>query len=376
MAIIMIVLGTRAELIKMAPVMRELQRRKMPYFFLHAGQHDIRDMIKQLNVKAPDLILEIPEVKRGRFEISTLKALLWNLGNFWRIRQAIKRLKPKLVLVHGDTMTTAAASLAAKSIGVNPPLLAHVEAGLRSGDVFEPFPEEISRRIADFCSDICFAPTERAAGNLRRHWYFGKKVYVTGNTNIDSLKLNLPVALKRSKIKLPPKPYAVAEMHRQENIKSRKRSTSFVEVLLNVPCPIIFTLFENTRRQLEKFGLLQKLRNAKHVRLHETLPYHDFLKLFANTACIITDAGGEIEEATVLRIPCIAFRKASERQEAEEAGVAVRVGSNAKLALEYINEALTKGAFYKRAKKARNPFGEGTASKQIASIISAVQHLS
>ncbi len=370
---VLVSLGTRAELIKMAPVMNEFVRRKIDYFFLHTGQHAINDLVKALGVKPPDEALDYPERVRGRFGVSTLRAVWWNVKMFLRTRRAIKRVKPKVVVVHGDTMTTAVTAVASKSFLLTRPLLAHVEAGLRSSYLFEPYPEEISRRVTDALADLCFAPTQKAAENLVREGKRKERVFVTGNTNVDVLLENLPRA-KTSRLPLPPKPYVFAQMHRQENIRRRDRCKGFVEVLNRVKRPVVFVFLENARRQFNAFGLTAKLRASPNITLYDNLPYHDFLKVFSNADCVFTDGGGQTEEATVLKIPTVLWRRANERIEAEEAGVAVRVGSSVQQALHYINDALGHGPFWHRARKARNPFGDGKAGKRIAEVVGHVLH--
>jgi UDP-N-acetylglucosamine 2-epimerase (non-hydrolysing) len=367
---ILIVLGTRAELIKMAPVMKELNARKMKYFFLHTGQHGINDLAKELGVRKPDLVLSKPSSVRGGFGVSKLKALVWGAKIFFKTRKAIKRIRPKMVLVHGDTMSTALASFAAKSLLARP-LLAHVEAGLRSGDLQEPFPEEISRRVADFFSDYWFAPTELARENLLREGKKKERVFVTGNTSMDLLHEKVGEAAS-SREKIPRKPFLYAQLHRQENIKSRERLQAFCHVLLNAPCKVVLVLVENTRAQMEKFGLLKPITSSPRIIVKPALPYTDFLKVFSNAACVLTDGGGEIEEACALQIPCIVFRVASERQEAEKAGCALRTGCNPVKALDAIEDALAKRGVFKKISSAKNPFGSGDAGKKIVGCIEEI----
>lgn len=235
---IVIALGTRAELIKMAPVMRALTSRKVNYFFLHTGQHGIDDLLSPLGVKKPDVVLEWSASKRGRFGSATFAALLWNAKSTRRIGAVLRKLQPKVVVCHGDTMSTAAIAAACK-LYAPCALIAHVEAGLRSHDLAEPFPEELSRRFVDLLSSILFAPTQTAANNLRGVIYSGKKVVVTGNTNVDVLLENLPRA---SKLKMPaglPKgQFVFAQMHRQENIRSKERCEALVKLLKAIPAPV------------------------------------------------------------------------------------------------------------------------------------------
>jgi len=361
---IAIVLGTRAELIKMAPVMRGLAKRGVAFLFIHTGQHGIDDLLSPLGVKKPDIVLEWTSDKRGRFGSQTAKALAWNVRNARKIGKILAQARPRVVVCHGDTMSTAAIATACKLYAPSA-VLCHVEAGLRSHDLAEPFPEELSRRMTDLFSDVLFAPTSTAAANLSGVIYSGKKVFVTGNTNVDVLLENLPRARKMA-VKLPKKPFVFAQMHRQENIRSRERCAAFVKLLGEIPAPVVLVFLENARKQFEKFGLMDKLYSAPNLLVNPNLPYLKFLKIFSNAACVVTDSGGQTEEAAVLKIPTVLFRKRNERQEAEQCGVAVRAGHDSAKALHFVKQALEKGEFYKRAKASKNPFGDGKAGARIA----------
>ena len=356
---LLISIGTGGELIKMAPVMRELQKRKIDYFFLNTGQHDLTDMIKQLEVKKPDKEFHEhkDKSKRGRFK-TIPQALAWGFVKlFKRIRKTIKQSKAKYVLVHGDTMTTGLTSLVVSTMpGVR---LVHIEAGLRSKALFEPFPEEISRIITDSLTKIHLTPTHYAAAHLKRK----KDVYITGNTNIDSLQFALNKIKNKKKSK---EKYLIAKTHRQENIKSKKRLTNFVNILLNTKHKIYFIMANSTKKALEKYNLLDKLKKKKNINIINELPYLDFIKLYRDCTAILTDGGGETEEATHLKKPCIVYRHATERQEAEVIGVARRVKSNTNEALKHIEEAFnTKSKFSKTVKASECPYGDGKASKRI-----------
>ncbi len=363
---IVVALGTRAELIKMAPVMRALTNRRVGYFFLHTGQHGIDDLLTPLGVKKPDQVLEWSESKRGRFGSATFKALIWNAKSTRRIGAVFKKLLPKIVVCHGDTMSTAAIAAAAKIYSPRS-MIAHVEAGLRSHDLAEPFPEELSRRFVDLVSQVLFAPTETAARNLHGVLYIGKKVFVTGNTNVDVLLENLPRARKFKLPKgIPSGQFVYAQMHRQENIRSKERCAALVRLLKSIPAPVVFVFLENAAKQFEKFGLMEEIRSAKNIIVKPNLPYLEFLKVFSNASCVVTDSGGQTEEAAVLKIPIVIFRHRNERQEAEECGVAVRVDCDENKALHFVNEALSKREFYLRAKASNNPYGDGRAGARIA----------
>jgi len=366
---VMVILGTKAETIKMSPVLRELVRRGIPYFLLHTGQHDISNELNELGLRTPDAVLE-KSTGRGRFS-NAIHASFWNFGKLLLIRLWIKSVSPKIVLIHGDTMTTATAAIATRSFLSHRPLLAHVEAGLRSHNLREPFPEEISRRIADCASDILFCPTAFAAENVKNKHKRGKCVFVVGNTNIDSLKY----ALKKGNInpdtgRAKKNPYLLAKLHRQENIKSEKRLSEFVKILENAPMHVEFILADNTRRKMKKFGIFDRVSGLKHVSIRKDMPYIEFLKLFAGASCILTDGGGETEEACFLKVPCIEFRRFSERQEAERAGIAIRWNGNTSIVIKLI-ESIAK-IKPKHIARAKNPYGDGTAGAKIVAEIEKI----
>jgi len=167
---IAIILGTRAELIKTFPVMLELQKKKIPYYFIHTGQHNLKDLCKKFGIKNPDIILTKESKESSKFNSKKLKAIMWNIGLIFKIKKELKELKElKYVLYHGDTMTTFTASLASsKLLNSNKKYKnVHLEAGLRSFNVFEPFPEELSRRGVGIFSDILFAPSTLSKNNLK-----------------------------------------------------------------------------------------------------------------------------------------------------------------------------------------------------------------
>jgi UDP-N-acetylglucosamine 2-epimerase (non-hydrolysing) len=355
---ILICIGTSGELIKIAPVMRELQKRKIQYFFLNTGQHNLTNMIKELEVKLPNKEFRLinKKEKRGRFE-TVPEALRWGfIGLFLKLRKIIKENNPKFVIVHGDTMTTALTSIVSKTI---PKIkLAHVEGGIRSHSVREPFPEELMRKVTDTFADILFAPTDYSTKNVKHK----KEVIVTGNTNIDSLLFAL------NKIKNIPKSeerYLIAKTHRQENIKSNKRITNFIEIITKTKHKVYFILTPNTKRILEKLNLMKKLQK-KNITIVTELPYLEFIKLYRDCTTILTDGGGETEEATYLKKPCIVYRYKTERQEAEHIGVAIRVSSDVNKALNLIDSAFNKNSDWNKiTKNSKCPYGDGKASKRI-----------
>ena len=227
---IAMIIGTRAELIKIFPLMLELKNRGVPYYFIHTGQHNLKDLCEKFGVKKPDVVLSEESDKSSKFNSKQIKAIMWNLKLVFKIRKEIKKLKNlKYVLYHGDTMTTATASIATSRI-LNPFKKyknVHLEAGLRSFNNFEPFPEEISRRIVGNFSDILFAVSDIAESNLKNK----KGVIKTGNTILDSANLALEIAKKENAKPLSNKKFALITVHRHENLKSKKRMKKIIEIL-------------------------------------------------------------------------------------------------------------------------------------------------
>lgn len=343
---VLIIIGTMAELIKMIPVIQELKTKKVDFKIICLGQQDCLDLFRKFNIQNYEILTQ-PKVNRGIFENRIFKAITWGVKLFFKIKKVIRREKPKLILVHGDTLSTVAGTLAGK-ISLHPTLVGHVEAGIRSGDLGEPFPEEIARRITDTFADYLLAPTPKAIKNLK-HGFFtkNKKIILTGNTNIDVLKKNLPIALRESKMKVKGN-YIFAQIHRYENLVSKEKVEEFIELINKQKMKVILMIPHNTRIALKKYGLENSFNS--NVKIVDNIPYYDFLSIFSKAKMIITDGGGQTEEACYLGIPTIVFRNATERQEAEEAGIARKY---------YENKP------FKKIKRGNTIFGDGRASERI-----------
>ncbi len=361
---IAIIIGTRAELIKTFPVMLELEKRDIEYTFIHTGQHDLGDLVKTFGVKEPDVVLTPPpRGKTTKFWGRVSKAIAWNLEIVPRIRNEIKRRQDlKFVLYHGDTMSTAAASVASSEL-LNPGKSfknVHLEAGLRSGSIFEPFPEEISRKIADRFSDILFAVSDLSAQNLKREKQKGEIIPV-GNTIIDSANYASLLA-EKMRINAPSGEYALATVHRHENIKSRERLKNIIEILKRVPIKIYFMRYDNTERQLKKFDLLDSLKSIKNLEITEIKSYVEFIQWLKNAKILFTDGGSVQEESLVFKVPCIILRKRTERQEGLKTGLnflsEFDVERTVKKVEEYLSDEFVIPEF-------KNPYGEVGVSQRI-----------
>lgn len=360
------VLGTKAELIKCMPLMKELEKRGIDYYFIHTGQHSIIDLVKDFEVKEPDIVLYKPPKLSSRFMVKTHKAIFWVIPLIWKIKKVIKKINPTYVLYHGDTLSTAIAAIASSHL-LNPGKKwknAHLEAGLRSGDIFEPFPEEISRRIADRFSDILFAVSRGSVKNLKKERLKGKIIQV-GNTIVDSAFFSLKMAGKKFG-KLKEKNFCLINIHRHENIKSKERLEKIVDIITSVNIPAYWPLHDNTKQQLIKFGLMKKIQEKENIQISKLLSYLEFIRLLANCKYLITDGGSIQEESLVFKKPCILLRMKTEREE----GLSTGINFLTKLDVEY-NKKLIQRLEHEKFKipKFKNPYGDGKASQKIVNYL-------
>jgi UDP-N-acetylglucosamine 2-epimerase len=284
--------------------------------------------------------------------------------------------KPNRVLVHGDTTTTMAASLSAfyKKIPVG-----HVEAGLRSGDPSQPWPEEINRRVTDVIADQLFAPTARSRDNLLRENVPADKIYVTGNTVIDALleiseridrKSELAAELAaRFNFLDGDRPLLLVTGHRRESFG--QPFLSLCEAIRDLaethPIDVVYPVHLNPNVQT---AVRQVLGNVPRVHLIEPLDYLPFVYLMKRSHVILTDSGGIQEEAPSLGKPVFVMRNVTERPEAVEAGTVQLVGTDRRRIFESVSTVLTDETAYQRMSRAHNPYGDGRAARRIAAIIS------
>jgi UDP-N-acetylglucosamine 2-epimerase (non-hydrolysing) len=354
---VVVVAGTRPEIIKMAPIIRALNQVELPLIFVHCGQHYDYNMsqqfIENLELSTPDFALKIEASSPGA---QTAEIML-------KIDQLLEKIESSIVLVEGDTNTVLSAALAANKRVIP---IGHVEAGLRSFDL--RMPEEHNRRLTDHISDYMFAPTERAKANLLKENVWGK-IYLTGNTAIDAVIQHLPLAEKKSTImeKIPFKDFILATAHRAENVDDVEFLESFMEVFSKSPLPIVYPMHPRTKKRLQENSLLSKLEDMKNVMILPPLGYLDFLVLMKNCSLILTDSGGIQEEATApgIRKKVLVIRLSTERQEAVEAGFAKIVGTNKHNILAAMHEALEEETKLPSV----SPFGDGTAALKTMEII-------
>jgi len=353
---ISIILGTRPEIIKMLPVIRECEKQNIDYFILHTGQHYSynldRIFFEELELPAAKYNLDVGS---GTHAEETGKMLMG-------IEKILKEEKPDVVLVEGDTNTVLAGALAASKLHIK---VGHVEAGLRSYD--RTMPEEINRVLTDHISDYLFAPTVKARENLLREGIEKDKIFVTGNTIVDAVYQNLEIARRKvdilNKLNLNPEGYFLVTVHRQENVDVKERLKGILEGLELVynkfDLSIIYPIHPRTRKRIKEFGL----EVPKGIELIEPLGFLEFLQLEANAKLVLTDSGGVQEETCILRVPCVTLRDNTERPETLEVGSNILAGVNQEKILESVKTMLSKERNWE------NPFGDGRAGKRVAEIL-------
>lgn len=356
---ICIILGTRPEIIKMAPVIRECNARGLSYFVLHTGQHYSKNMneifFKDLNLLTPKYNLKVggqPYRKQVGVMVKNIIAVLM-------------KEKPNVVIVQGDTISALSGALAANKIGIK---LAHHEAGLRSHDA--SMLEEVIRVIIDNISDFLFAPTNDALKNLRQEGLDPGKIVVTGNTIVDAVLQNIEIANQKieilEKLNLEKKGYILITCHRAENVDKKEKLEGILkglELVFNkFNLSVIFPIHPRTKNKIAEFNLSL----PKSILPMEPVGFLEFLQLEKNAKLILTDSGGVQEEAFILGVPCVTLRDNTERPETVRHRMNIVAGTDPikilKFSCKMINKKVTK-----RVKN--NPFGGGNSAKIIIDTI-------
>jgi len=352
---ICITLGTRPEIIKMSPVIRECEKRGLDYFILHTGQHYTYNMDKiffeQLELAEAKYNLDVGS---GSHAEQTGKTLIG-------IEKILQKEKPDVVLVEGDTNTVLAGALAASKLHIK---VGHVEAGLRSYD--RNMPEEINRVLTDHCSDYLFAPTEKAKQTLLGEGISDDKIFVTGNTIVDAVYQNLSISKDRinplNDLELLPKQYFLVTAHRQENVDVEERFEGIIKGLKLVAdefgLPVIYPIHPRARKMMNHFWL-----KANGIVFIEPLDYLSFLQLESKAKLVLTDSGGVQEETCILKVPCVTLRDNTERPETLEVGSNILAGTTSNKILECTNQMFHVNNSWK------NPFGGGKTGKRIVEIL-------
>lgn len=352
---IAIIVGTRPEIIKMSPIIKECQKKKINFFVIHTHQHYSENMdllfFREINLPTPKYNLITGSGTHAQATATMLTS----------IEKILIKEEPKIVLIEGDTNTVLAGALAAVKLHIK---IGHVEAGLRS--FFKEMPEEINRVLTDHCSDYFFAPTLKAKKNLLKEGISEKKIFITGNTIVDVLKKEIKIAAKSDILKrflIKKNNYFVLTMHREENVDNKKTLKKILQgidlIYKTFKLPIIYPIHPRTKKRLEYF----KIDLPSGILKTPPLGYLDFLKLEENARLILTDSGGIQEEACILKVPCVTLRNNTERSETIEIGANILAGTESKKILTAAKIILSK------TREWPNPFGNGRAAQKIIKII-------
>lgn len=360
---VMTVFGTRPEAIKMAPLVLELQKQSQRFEAITTVSAQHREMLDQVldifHIK-PDYDLNIMHARQTLTDITS--NVLINLDKI------LKEAKPDIVLVHGDTTTTFAASVAAF---YNQIPIGHVEAGLRTWEKYSPYPEEMNRQMTDAMTDLYFAPTNQSKANLLKENHKEDNIYITGNTAIDALKQTVDKEYHHDILDKvsPDNKLILLTMHRRENqgepmrrvfkvIREVVESREDVEVIYPVH---LSPAVQEAAKEI--------LGNTERIHLISPLDVVDFHNLAARSYFIMTDSGGVQEEAPSLGKPVLVLRDTTERPEGVEAGTLKLVGTESEKVKKEMEELLDNDAEYQRMTQAKNPYGDGKASERILDAI-------
>ena len=361
---VLLVFGTRPEAIKMAPVYKELKcRKKVQVKVAVTGQHrDMLDQVLNLFDIKPDYDLNVMKPGQGLTEITA--AVLTGL------KPLLEEFEPDLLLVHGDTTTTLSASLAAYYQRIS---VGHVEAGLRTGNIYSPWPEEINRRLTGSIAQLHFAPTEKAAENLKNENIAVDQIAITGNTVIDAL-LEVVAKLENDQSQSvafdkqfgidPTKRLILVTGHRRESFGGgfNRICSAISNLVKREDVQIIYPVHLNPNVKNPVESSLGELDRVKLIPPQDYLP---FVHLMRRADIILTDSGGVQEEAPSLGKPVLVMRDTTERPEAIGAGTVKLVGTDDELIVKETAQLLDDPAAYEAMSEAHNPYGDGKASTRI-----------
>lgn len=348
-----ILVGTRPEIIKVAPVMRQLKKLKIPYVFIHSNQHYAKELdetiLKDLKLSSPDYQLQVGS---GTHAVQTGKIMEG-------VEKICVKEKITIMVVHGDTNTTLAGALTAKKLHIK---VCHIEAGLRSFDY--RMPEEINRIITDRISDVLFAPTKMAQQNLLKEGIAGESVIITGNTVVDALLQHQAIAAKQDTFKRVPvkeNEYILLTMHRAENVDEKAKLESLIKIIdyisKKLDVPVLWPVHPRSAKQLTQF----EITLPKSFLLIDSVGYLDMLQLLSKASMVLTDSGGIQEEAYILKKPLITLRNSTERPETLSANFIVDT--------DLIKVDLALAAYKNKKVSWNDELGSGQASQIIAATI-------
>lgn len=363
---VIILVGTRPEIIKMAPVIQTAHKNsKIEPIVIHSGQHYDYSMDKiffeDLRLPPPNVNLNIGS---GSHAEQTARMLV-------AYEKAFLEWKPDLVLSEGDTNTVSAAGLVCAKLSIP---FGHVEAGIRSFDL--TMPEEINRMIARVCASLHFAPSENAVRNLLYEGTPPEEIFLTGNTIVDATLDHIKIAKRKPlpkallHLRNHDKPVIAVTAHRPKSVDIRENLESITRAFLELSeCQIVFPVHPRAKRRLEEFNLLQRIQNKEHIVMLEPMGYLDFLHLLETSSVVLTDSGGVQEEALILQKSCVTMRNNTERPETVEVGANILVGTNSSKIVRAVRKAISSALGSQSKTRWPNPYGNGTAGEKIIQIV-------
>ncbi|HKY74393.1 MAG TPA: UDP-N-acetylglucosamine 2-epimerase (non-hydrolyzing) [Patescibacteria group bacterium] len=344
------ILGTRPEIIKLSPVVRECQRLAIPFFVLHTNQHYSPDMdslfFDELGLPRPKYNLGVRESLHGKMVGKMLEG----------IEEILLKEKPDIVLIQGDTNTVLAGGLAAAKLQIK---VGHVEAGLRSYD--RTMPEELNRVVVDHVSDYLFCPTEKQRNILLGEGINNDKITITGNTIVDAVQQNIDRASKDKRYTHYSKEqYVLLTLHRPANVDDKRVLQNLINIIQKVSQTlqrkVYFPAHPRTKAALERF---QIVTDSTCIVLIEPVQYLEMLVMEKYASLILTDSGGVQEEACILHVPCVTLRNNTERPETVDVGANIVAGTTEKDIVFAVKTMMSSSRLWK------NPFGEGKAAEKI-----------
>lgn len=361
MKTVLLVFGTRPEAIKMCPLVNELKRRKsIKTVVCVTGQHrQMLDQVLETFGIVPEYDLSIMKERQTLFDVTI------NILN--NIKAVLKKVNPSLVLVHGDTSTTFSTALACYYLQIP---VGHVEAGLRTYDIYSPFPEEFNRQAVSIIAKYNFAPTSLAKNNLLKEGKKADTIYVTGNTAIDALKTTIKQNYENEHLQWASDSRLIMiTAHRRENLGEPMRHMFRAIRRVMEEHPDVKAIYPVHLNPAVKEMVDQELSGCDRIRIIKPLDVLDFHNFLSRSYLILTDSGGIQEEAPSLGKPVLVMRNTTERPEGVAAGTLKLVGTDEETIYTYFSKLLRSQEEYSLMSEASNPYGDGFASERIADII-------
>ena len=358
---VMIVFGTRPEAIKMCPLVNELKTRdKVQTIVCVTGQHrQMLDQVLETFEVTPDYDLSIMKDKQTLFDITT--------NILTKIKEVLEKEKPDVVLVHGDTSTTFVTALASYYLQIP---VGHVEAGLRTYNIYSPYPEEFNRQAVGIISKYNFAPTEKAKENLIKEGKDPSKIWVTGNTVIDSLKTTVKGDYSHPELEWAKGSRLIfITAHRRENLGLPMHNMFRAIRRVMEEHPDVKALYPIHMNPIVRRAAQEELGGLDRIHIIDPVDVIDCHNIMARSYLILTDSGGIQEEAPSLGKPVLVMRDTTERPEGIAAGTLKLVGTDEEVIFKNFKELLENKEAYERMSKANNPYGDGHACERIADIL-------